>query len=374
VADFAIAGQDPGFAGGVGTMMEELWQAVEALGRTPELHYLRYRQLDGTRTGSALIGRSVRPLLPGVDAVNVLAASARMAGGIRRARTRFVCAAVASHGFGAALAARPYGCWVATSLSAEWASHADARDPSHRVANATSAPLLRRLERTTVRRAAVRWTISPASRQAVAEAAGLPEAAIRVVPIPIDATRFVPLPDDEWEAGLAAPQLMFVGRAGDPRKNVGLLLDAFARLRERLPAARLTLVGEPPSGALPAGVEATGTVPSIADLLPRASLLVLPSLQEGFGLAVAEALAAGVPVLVTPCGGPVELVRSSGGGEVLSGFDPDELAERALALLADASLLREMRRRGRAYVVREHDPARFREVLAETVQVLDDGH
>ena len=79
---------------------------------------------------------------------------------------------------------------------------------------------------------------------------------------------------------------------------------------------------------------------SVAETLRRASLFVLPSLQEGFGIVVAEALASGVPVLVTPCGGPEDLVRDSHGGEVLSGFDPRELADRALALLGSPSRLR----------------------------------
>jgi D-inositol-3-phosphate glycosyltransferase len=114
-------------------------------------------------------------------------------------------------------------------------------------------------------------------------------------------------------------------------------------------------------------------VASVAEILRRATLFVLPSLQEGFGIVVAEALASGIPVLVTPCGGPEDLVRDSHGGEVMSSFDPEELAERAEALLRDAERLGEMRRSGRTYVVREHDPARLRDALAEALEVLDHG-
>jgi glycosyltransferase involved in cell wall biosynthesis len=354
-------------------MTEQLWRAAASLGRTPELHYLEYPRLKTGAGDGPLAGHGVPRVVPGLDAANVVCASFRIARRIRPARTRFVCAAVASHGYAAALTGKPYGCWIATSLSDEWASRRHGVGAARTAARFAGAPVLGACERATLRRATVRWTISPAAREALCEAAGLPETAIRVVPIPVDTVRFTPVPDADWEKTLDAPELMFVGRASDPRKNLDLLLRAYERLRERLPGSRLTLVGEPPSGSLPPGVKATGTVPSVADLLPRASLFVLPSLQEGFGIVVAEALASGVPVLVTPCGGPEELVRSSGGGEVLSTFDPDELVERALALLTDANLLREMRRLGREYVVREHDPARLCAELEEAFRTLDDA-
>jgi glycosyltransferase involved in cell wall biosynthesis len=348
-----------------------LWQAARSLGREPELHYLRRRRLDAARRASSLDGRGVSPLLPGVEIVNVLAAGAMIAPRIREARARFVCAAVASNGIGAVLARKPFGCWISTSLADEARSRAAGLDRSRRVAHAASAPGLRLLERLTLREARLRWTISPASRDALAAASGIPASEIRVVPIPIDSQRFTPLPDDEWERGLDAPELIFVGRADDPRKNVGLLLDAFVRIRARLPNATLTLVGSPPARPLPPGANAVGTVASVADVLRRGSLLVLPSLQEGFGIVVGEALASGVPVLVTPCGGPEELVRASHGGEVTSGFAADELAERALALLGDPARLRDMRRLGREYVAREHDPAALVRALAEALALLD---
>jgi phosphatidylinositol alpha-mannosyltransferase len=154
--------------------------------------------------------------------------------------------------------------------------------------------------------------------------------------------------------------LAFVGRADDTRKNVRLLLDALPLI----PEARVLLIGSAPAG-LPDRVEATGPVPSVAEHLRRATIFVLPSWQEGFGIVAAEALAAGLPVVTTPCGGPEALVRDSGGGIVLSGFTSQELAATVRDLLGDPARLEEMRRRGREHVLREHSPARFRELLAE---------
>jgi glycosyltransferase involved in cell wall biosynthesis len=196
---------------------------------------------------------------------------------------------------------------------------------------------------------------------------------IPVVPIPIDSQLFFPLDDTEWTRGLTSPEIIFIGRANDPRKNVALLLDGFARLRSRLPSVRLTIVGTPPDIPLPAGGQAVGALDSVAEILRGAALFVLPSLQEGFGIVVAEALASGIPVLVTPCRGPEDLVRDSGGGEVMSSFDPEELAERAEALLRNVDRMGEMRRSGRSYVVREHNSARLRDALAEALEVLDHG-
>lgn len=195
----------------------------------------------------------------------------------------------------------------------------------------------------------------------VAAAAGLPEDAVDILPLPVDVDALAPEPDDAWLARLADPVLAFVGRADDPRKNVRLLLDALPLV----PEARVRLIGDPPRDPLPQRVEATGRVDSIAEHLRTATLCVLPARQEGFGIAAAEALAAGVPVVTTPSGGPEELIRRSGGGRVLTGWSPEELAATCRELLEDAATLAGLRRRGREYVVREHSPARLRTRVAE---------
>jgi glycosyltransferase involved in cell wall biosynthesis len=194
----------------------------------------------------------------------------------------------------------------------------------------------------------------------VARAGGLDEATVGILPLPVEFDRFVPVPDADWQATLADPVLVFVGRANDSRKNVRLLLDAVALI----PDARVLLVGEPPVPPLPGRVEATGPVPSVVPFLQQGTLFVLPSYQEGFGIAAAEAMAAGLPVVTTPSGGPESLVRDSGGGVVLSSFTTKELVTTVHDLLADPAGLAEMRRRGREHVVREHSPARLRELLA----------
>jgi glycosyltransferase involved in cell wall biosynthesis len=344
VSDLAVLGPDPDFGGGGAALLQAFLAAATALGRKPEIHHGR------------MPSRS-RPL----DAANQVAFGREVAPLIRNARNVWVVATSASTGYGAALSGRPYSAWLATGHEDEWAGRRPGLRASRRLAIRVNAPVLRRLERRVLAGAQRLYGISPSSARSIARAGGLDEPAVGVLPIPVDLDRFTP--SAGWQETLADPVVVFLGRANDPRKNVGLLLDAVSRL----PGVRLLLVGDPPDGPLPERVEATGFVPSIAASLQRGTLLVLPSYQEGFGIVAAEAMAAGLPVVTTPSGGPEALVRNSGGGVVLSGFTPEELATTIGDLLADPAGLGEMRRRGREYVVREHSSARLRELLAEAL-------
>jgi glycogen(starch) synthase len=103
-----------------------------------------------------------------------------------------------------------------------------------------------------------------------------------------------------------------------PRKGVGWLLEAFATCHGKDPTLSLTIVGE---GKLYAGLVRRAAELGLADavtftgarppeialgLMREHDLLVHPSRFETFGVTVVEAVAAGMPVLVTRCGGPEE--------------------------------------------------------------------
>lgn len=342
--DLVVLGQDPRFGGGASAQTEAFLDGARALGREPALLYAPHPTFDGRWA-----------TLDKIEAVRQLRAGRRLAARARAARSVWVAATIATNGLAAARSGRPYRCWLGTSLADEWAARARGLDPVRRLAQRLNAPPLQAIERRVIRGAERVYATSPSSRAAVAAAGGLDEETIGLLPIPIDNERFSPEPDERWRERLSAPTIVFVGRTDDPRKNLQLLLDALPAIRARVPGARLQLIGSPP-------------VASVAEALREASLFVLPSWQEGFGIVAAEALASGVPVVTTPSGGPEHLVRESGGGRVLEGFEPDELADAATALLGDVATLMRMRASGREYVVREHSPARFRELLGAALQ------
>ncbi len=151
--------------------------------------------------------------------------------------------------------------------------------------------------------------------------------------------------------------VLFVGTL-EARKNVGTLLRAYARVRRALATApRLVLAGRPTPDAdewvraaaeppLAGSVEFAGYVPDERRraLFDGASMLVLPSYHEGFGIPVLEAMAAGVPVVVS-CRGALPEVAGDAGA-VLDPDDDEAFAAAMLRLLTDPGAAREAAARG----------------------------
>ena len=160
-------------------------------------------------------------------------------------------------------------------------------------------------------------------------------------------------PDRGWAdpAPPAAPngrlRAIFVG-ALTQRKGVSYLLDAVARLAPRV---ELTLIGarlNAPCEPLDIALRAHRWIPSLThhevlEEMRRHDVLVFPSLFEGFGLVILEALACGLPVIATPHTGGPDVLTEGEDGFVTPVRDVDALAGALETLLASPARLAEMK-------------------------------
>ncbi|MFM8260488.1 MAG: glycosyltransferase family 4 protein [Vulcanococcus sp.] len=165
---------------------------------------------------------------------------------------------------------------------------------------------------------------------------GLPADRITVIPLGYNAERFHP----EAVAAAPSPYLLHVGQAY-PHKNLQRLIQAFARVAPDHPELRLLLAGKPHPTESPRlqalvaelglerRVEFRAYVPAEAlpDLYRGAVALVYPSLWEGFGLPVLEAMACGTPVITSLGSGTQEVA-----GEAALLVDPADGAALSQAL------------------------------------------
>jgi glycosyltransferase involved in cell wall biosynthesis len=174
---------------------------------------------------------------------------------------------------------------------------------------------------------------------------------IEVLPTGVDLDRFRPGDRAAARAALglpAGPVVLYVGRL-DREKNVGFLLDAFARVAAVDPAATLVLVGRGTSEAAlrrrAAGLAArarirfVGGVPheAVVRYYQAADVFVFASMTETQGLAVLEAMAVGLPVVAVRASGVEETVVDGVSG-LLVPTDHEVFAAAVLELLGDADL------------------------------------
>ena len=159
-------------------------------------------------------------------------------------------------------------------------------------------------------------------------------------------------------------EVLYAGRLRT-RKAVAVLVEAFALLRDRAPGARLRLAGEGEQRlALEAQVRRhgledvvrfEGAVPHhrMGELYAAADIFCLPSLYEGFPLAILEAMAAGLPVVATRVAGNPEAVEDGVHGRLVDAEDAAGLAEALLGLIEDEEGRRRMGRQARRRIEEE---------------------
>jgi glycosyltransferase involved in cell wall biosynthesis len=243
--------------------------------------------------------------------------------------------------------------------------------------------MLRSLMRAAVKFSRAIITVSEYSKQDLIKTYGVAAEKVSVVYNGYDRSVFNAAPVDPEKLrerlGIRRPYV-FHHSVIQPRKNLVRLIQAYRQVLERNPDLELDLVLAGPLGWQYEGVvaaaqgheHARGRVllpgalaeVELAALIKGASLVVIPSLYEGFCLPMIEAMACGAPVIAS---GNSCLPEVS--GNTLRYFDPtsvEEMAEQMQSVLCDAALTRELQQRG----LQRAQAFSWERCAEETLQVL----
>lgn len=237
-------------------------------------------------------------------------------------------------------------------------------------------------------------TVSEAERQTVLDRLGGSPERIRVVHPGVDTRVFHPSDGSEiedraaWLAHGGRPEVVVAGRL-DPLKRFDLAIAAVAAVAaERRPALRI--IGAPPPDGQTyarelheavAAAEMLSTTSfdgalrrsELAERLRQASLVLITSHSETFGLVALEAAASGVPVLAAAAGGLREAVVDGETGVLIDSDDPAVWAATIERLLGDSDLAGQLGAAARAHALRHDWPSSAAQLLMAYREVLARG-
>jgi D-inositol-3-phosphate glycosyltransferase len=183
---------------------------------------------------------------------------------------------------------------------------------------------------------------------------------ISIDTIGVDTLKFQPIAEEHRTNDF----ILSVGRLADPRKNIALLFESYARLRQRMSdPPPLILAGKTAPSDIAwnrakelditnyISVQKDVSFDDLVDLYQNAALFVLSSNEEGLGIVLLEAMACATPVISTRCGGPDSIVSSDVGFLSPVG-DANVMADRMAEMLQNPEQCRQMGQQARQLVER----------------------
>ncbi|WP_237058571.1 glycosyltransferase family 4 protein [Microbulbifer sediminum] len=216
-----------------------------------------------------------------------------------------------------------------------------------------------RMQKRVARRLAHIVTVSAQSRRDIIDQFGVHEHQIQVIHNGIDTAVFRPQPHIQR----LPLRIMTTASADQPLKGLRVLLLALAQVREQYPELELLVIGRLSEGGPTAALlrdlhlqdavrfESGISNEQMAEYYASASMVVCPSLYEGFGLPAGEAMACGTPVISSDGGALPEVVGDA--GLLVPAGDSEALATAITELLGDPTLRADLSKRGRVRIERE---------------------
>jgi glycosyltransferase involved in cell wall biosynthesis len=202
-------------------------------------------------------------------------------------------------------------------------------------------------------------------------------ARVSVVPMPVNPLFQI----SDFRFQISDSEILTVTRL-TKQKSIDTLVAALAILRERGSAARLKIIGNGPErAALEQQTRALNLQDRVAFLgaLPQAELpqhyascavFVLPSIREGMGLVLAEALLCGAPVIAANSGGVTDIVKDGETGLLFPARDARALADAIEKLLNDRARAARLAQNGAAWACARYTRAHVAEQFAEIYETV----